>query len=557
MFDRLGYIKLPFLTPDEVEHFKSYYQSQYRQDAINEPGAYNDTYAEFSIIHSKEAFRRKTFQLITETFLPKLEKVLVDMKPLIANFILKEPGGRGAVPVHQNWSVVDESKFLSVSVWVPLVNAEKENGTLQFVDGSHKMFRGIRGSWGSHNFHDAEDIMFDEYLTTVPTGAGEAIILDDSILHYSQPNETDQQRLSLQLILIPKEAQAYYYYKKDNEETDVVERLAVDHRYFFEFSNWVGKQKNCRFEGYHEHRTPQYDAETFVKAYHDGLKLHPVTQRNQREPMFNDNQKQADFERDGFITLPLLQQDEIEELQQLFDETRPEEIQGIYSNVHGNTEENNRIIDQRITEIFERRLEGMFKDSYIAGSTFLVKGTGENSASTLHQDWNNVDETRFDSLSIWCPLVDVDEQNGCLQVLPGSHRMFNTIRSITIPSVYLDFDEDIAPYLRSVPVKAGTAVIYAHNLFHGSKPNYTDQVRVSVVTGVLPKKAQHLHYYKDKTRNDHTVEAFKIDRDFFFSGLLDLYDGRRPDQLEKAGEVKYDCSLLSKEAIFRRLNNDY
>ena len=44
-----------------------------------------------------------------------LAETLVDYEPLIVNLFFKEPG-KGEVPIHQNWTFVDESQYTSVSI---------------------------------------------------------------------------------------------------------------------------------------------------------------------------------------------------------------------------------------------------------------------------------------------------------------------------------------------------------------------------------------------------------------------------------------------------------
>lgn len=262
----------------------------------------------------------------------------------------------------------------------------------------------------------------------------------------------------------------------------------------------------------------------------------------------NDPVLDARLQRDGFLVVPFLSPEALDELRQLWDEVRPDRVHGIWSNVHTLSPEDNARVDAAITQAFRQPAAELFADGRLAGASFLVKGTGEDSASTPHQDWNNVQEDVAQSVSIWCPLVDVDEHNGALQVVAGSHRLRPSIRSLDTPSLYLDFDADLEPHLTCVPARAGDAVLYTHNLFHGSKPNRSDEVRVSVVSGVLPHGARHVHYRRSAERED-AFEVLDVDRQFFLAGIPDMAQGIVPPSASIAETVRVPNPSLSLEEV--------
>ncbi len=53
---------------------------------------------------------------------------------------------------------------------------------------------------------------------------------------------------------------------------------------------------------------------------------------------------------------------------------------------------------------------------------YAAKYAGEGSEMGMHQDWSLCDESIAHSFSVWCPLTDVEAQNGALQFYKGSHR---------------------------------------------------------------------------------------------------------------------------------------
>ena len=100
-----------------------------------------------------------------------------------------------------------------------------------------------------------------------------------------------------------------------------------------------------------------------------------------------------------------------------------------------------------------------------------------------HQDNGVVLEEadRATILTVWLALNDATVENGCLQVIPGSHRKglephCPTAQSLTIPEKLLPLDR-----ATPLPLKAGSALLMHQQTIHSSLDNVTDdQVRISL-----------------------------------------------------------------------------
>ena len=275
----------------------------------------------------------------------------------------------------------------------------------------------------------------------------------------------------------------------------------------------------------------------------------PRTALRARPIRFRLSAHQQQYERHGFVTAPFLDHAALEELRRLWQDVGPAHVDGIYSNVHDLAPETNRRVDETIRRLFAGPADALFADARLGGASFLVKGTGPDSASTPHQDWNNVEEDVTESLSIWVPLVDVDVSNGALQVIPGSHRTRPSIRSLDTGSLYLPFTDDLEPFLECVPALAGAAVIYAHNLFHGSKPNLTTSIRVSAVAGVTHVDSRLVHYRRATDASPDCFEVYEVESDFYFSGIPDMTAGRIPRTARSVGRVEVPRHRLDPDDV--------
>tara|TARA_R110000868_G_scaffold119573_3_gene317515 strand:+ start:1289 stop:2149 length:861 start_codon:yes stop_codon:yes gene_type:complete len=226
-----------------------------------------------------------------------------------------------------------------------------------------------------------------------------------------------------------------------------------------------------------------------------------------------------EFQDIGAVLVPnFLSKSALSRVRGLYDELGLTDLKGIYSNVNNKSSEFNKKVDVIFQEIYKDSIEKHFENHQVGGGAFLIKGTGNESHSSLHQDWNIVDERKFQSAAIFCPIVDVDEQNGCLQILKGSHKWFQNIRSFHTPTPFFNFNQ-VEKGLVAFPAKAGDAVIFRHNVIHGSKPNMTSNIRVAAMVSVASKLATYVHYMKD----GEEFRVLKADNDFYNTELSKLY----------------------------------
>lgn len=252
--------------------------------------------------------------------------------------------------------------------------------------------------------------------------------------------------------------------------------------------------------------------------------------------IFRDNKLGRQFMQNGFCVIgDFLGESDLAAIGNLYDELNLVELHEIYSNIKDRPEEVNSRIDATLVSIFRPSLEKHFVNYRTGGGAFLVKGTGESSVSSLHQDWNVVDESKFVSMCVWCPLIDVDESNGCIQVVRGSHGWFRSLRSINMPSICVDFDK-VESRLEAIPVKRGSAVIFAHNSFHGSRPNYSGRIRPAASVSVMNRDADMVHYY----RNGDVIEI--LNAETFFNDTVHLLLKEQKADLTRLGIIDYKSS---------------
>ncbi len=240
-FQKDGYVIVPFLTADEVSELKTlYFDTSGKSGGLigaDDAGLKERITYDFTFIDKNIEYKKLVYKMITERFAQYVKKYLADYTPIIANFIRKKTND-GEVPLHQNWAFVDERKCTSVSIWCPLVDSSAQNGTLQVVPGSHKRFGEFRGPMVPWELEKIKMDIINNKLIPMNLKAGEAVILDDSLVHYSAINKTDDLRLAIQLILIPSEEKSIHYHMNPQKSKTSIDVLEVDVDFYMNFNPW-------------------------------------------------------------------------------------------------------------------------------------------------------------------------------------------------------------------------------------------------------------------------------------------------------------------------------
>lgn len=106
-----------------------------------------------------------------------------------------------------------------------------------------------------------------------------------------------------------------------------------------------------------------------------------------------------------------------------------------------------------------------------------------DSALDWHQDSHYYGGTTdgFRVITVWIPLVDVDEHNGCLQVIPGSHKLGKVAARRNERGRWSPEDAiERLGEVRGVPMRRGDVLVLSNLILHATGRNATDQVRWSI-----------------------------------------------------------------------------
>jgi phytanoyl-CoA hydroxylase len=108
-----------------------------------------------------------------------------------------------------------------------------------------------------------------------------------------------------------------------------------------------------------------------------------------------------------------------------------------------------------------------------------MKSAGVGSSVEWHQDWAFYPHTNDDLLAVGVPLDDMTPENGCLLIVPGSHRGpvldHRSSSGVFVGSV--DPQTIDGASIEPVIAPAGAITVHHARLLHGSAPNSSGKMR--------------------------------------------------------------------------------
>lgn len=195
------------------------------------PGAHTPYHCTF--LDPDRTYKRAVDDLTRELFEQRTCALLDRYTMLTSNLYVKPPG-TGRFEVHQNWPVTDDIRDTTLTLWCPFVEAGPHNGTIQVVPGSHKIVPDTFTVGAPKYFASFYDDLIDHWLEPVRLRPGECILFDDSLLHWSDVNDSDETRWSAQLVFMPEERTPVIYYLDDSSDPPRFEIYEIDASFFIE-----------------------------------------------------------------------------------------------------------------------------------------------------------------------------------------------------------------------------------------------------------------------------------------------------------------------------------
>lgn len=226
-FEADGFVKITLLTHDDTEALKTLFAQYFPNPSADF----------FSSSYENDYLRKKEIsEAIGNILLPRLEKVFTGYSWFGSAFLSKGNGARSEMPMHQDWTIVDETQFVALNIWTPLQDTNEENGTLEVIRGSHRWHSELRAPTLPFYYNGFQQGLKD-HLTCIPVKATEAVVLNQAVIHYSKPNKTNEIRLALTTGIKSEGAPMLFHYW-NKEKPDEIEQFKQEDDFLLRFTDF-------------------------------------------------------------------------------------------------------------------------------------------------------------------------------------------------------------------------------------------------------------------------------------------------------------------------------
>jgi hypothetical protein len=226
----IGFAVAASLDPSTLEQLRQLYAKSH-SFKVPDGGMF------YSVYSRDLQYRKMVHEEINDILGSLYDQLFCDYKSVINSFIVKVKGPESEFNLHQDSTGLDERQFSPLSVWIPLQDTTVENGCLSVVPKSHGMFSPFRGISFPEPFNKIQEEV-KHYLTPIILKAGDVLLFDNRLVHYSPPNLTAHDRVVVMSGIFPQEADIISCFKDSSVKSDAIELIRQEDDYLLTFENF-------------------------------------------------------------------------------------------------------------------------------------------------------------------------------------------------------------------------------------------------------------------------------------------------------------------------------
>lgn len=546
--DEMGFCVAPLFTREQIGKIKLLYQQFFEGAAVQGLiASHSKTGAELSL---------KVSNSIKDIVMPALENWFLDFNFFLGGFMVKAANTVSEFPLHQDWNIVDETKYTSYQIWIPLELSSPYNGGIFVLPGSHRFFENNRsGSYGMPRVATDEELRELVVDMIIPTGS--ALIYHNSLFHASYPNRTSTDRISAIINVYQKDALLEYTHRNDAQKR--TEKYSINTTTFLSYLNTLEKGRvpveftecaNGPLDQFDNARVKSADLKAgYFKQFSKAeISIEPLQLH-----ILNDNSLEEKMKHKGYAVIDFADGNLVEELKGIYLKNFSKRYTetGRFTTMENTIPELKRYYHEVIIEKSRKSLEKYFKNYHIPIASYFVKYANSKGDLEWHQDSSLLLNAHLEPhYALWCPLVSVDETNGALCVIEHSHKLNNEIITHDLPWPYRPLSNLFEKNKKVINLSPGQAVLFDIRLIHHATPNTTNEDRICFSFRITHQKSKYFNILCEKP-GEKVISVFEETPDFY---LRDEWNfGTIPKPTTKIGEIENVHSDLEMNHILKSL----
>jgi len=277
--------------------------------------------------------------------------------------------------------------------------------------------------------------------------------------------------------------------------------------------------------------------------------------------IFFDEKLEAEFLQKGYVSMPFLSAEEItyilEELAKIssgidfFPDGKEDSAPTFHATWLETDADYKRRTYNLVLEVFSSHIKDVLADYKILSGNFIIKPPGKGGFGP-HQHFKQIEKIEDTTLTLWCPLVDVDETNGTIHVVEHSHRLVSNLLATDYQLFFKDFqDELIKRYSKPIRMKVGEVLFFDDNLIHWSPDNPSSNPRSVIQAICIPSESKSVLFYPVPDI-PNLFEVFETNSEFFIKNkIVETFE--RPTDLSRLGFVEYKNQTITEEEFIELL----